>query len=127
MAGSFPDSELSINYLFAPPSQRWSYVGPTGGITDTADDEAQAAGASGIINCVTGVQVTNSHATVDTEVVIKDGSTIIWRGWVVADGGHISANFIPPLQGSDAAAINVANITDASATLFNLQGYTTDA
>ena len=109
---------------YAIPQVHWSYATATLGVTDTASDEAKAAGAAGVRNYITGVQVMNGHATVGTEVVILDGSTVLWRGWAEPTGGGCSANFATPLKGTAATAVNVANITTGSKTYFNLQGYT---
>lgn len=111
-----------VNVPYALPANTWSYATATAGVTDTADDEAKAA-AIGIRNYVTSVQVINGHATVNTEVVIKDGSTVLWRGWAQAAGGGVSAKFDPPLRGTANTAVNVANITTGSQTYFNLQGF----
>lgn len=108
---------------YAIPASTWSYAAATSGITNTSDVAAKAAAGAGIRNYVTGAQVVNAHATVGTEVVIKDGSTVIWRGYAAPVGGGVSAKFDPPLRGSANAAINVANITTGSATYFNLQGF----
>jgi hypothetical protein len=105
------------------PASTWNYATATLGVTDTADDVAKAAAGAGVRNYVTSVQVINGHATVATEVVIKDGSTVMWRGWAEAVGGGVSAKFDPPLRGTANTAINVANITNGSKTYFNLQGY----
>lgn len=107
---------------YALPGASWSYASPAA-VTDTADDVANAAGAAGVRHYITGVQVFNGHDTVGTEVVIKDGSSVLWRGWAEQTGGGCSAKFDPPLRGTAATAVNVANITTGSATYFNLQGY----
>jgi len=108
---------------YAIPASTWSYAGPASGITDTTNDVLKAAGAAGVRNYVTSVQVINAHATVDTEVVIKDGSTVIHRGWAGADGGGYAAKFDPPLRGTAATAMNVAAITTGTATHVSAQGY----
>jgi hypothetical protein len=107
---------------YAVPGASWSYASPAA-VTDTADDEAKAAGAAGVRHYITGVQVFNGHDTVGTEVVIKDGTSVLWRGWAEQTGGGCSAKFDPPLRGTAATAVNVANITTGSSTYFNLQGY----
>jgi hypothetical protein len=112
-----------VTLPYAIPASTWSYATATAGVTDTADDEAKAAGAAGVRHYITSVQVINGHATVATEVVIKDGATVLWRGWAEAVGGGVSAKFDPPLRGTAATAVNVANITTGSKTYFNLQGY----
>lgn len=113
-----------VTIPYAIPASTWSYASVAGGIVDTLDDVAKAAGAAGVRNYVTRAQIINGHATVSTEVVIKDGATIIWRGWAQAAGGGVTAVFDPPLRGTAATAINVTNITTGSATYFNVQGFT---
>jgi hypothetical protein len=110
-----------VTYPFALPANSWSYASPAA-VTDTADDEAKAAVAS-TRNYITGVQVFNGHDSTGTEVVIKDGSTVLWRGWAEQTGGGCSAVFNPPLRGTANTAVNVANITNSSSTYFNLQGF----
>lgn len=110
-----------VVYPFALPGASWSYASPAA-VTDTADDAALAAVAS-TRHYITGVQVFNGHDTVGTEVVIKDGATVLWRGWAEQTGGGCSAQFNPPLRGTANTAVNVANITTGSSTYFNLQGF----
>ncbi len=100
----------------------WDYASAAA-VADTNDDEVQAA-VVGEVHYVTGIQVFNGSDSVGTEVVIKDGATVMWRGWAEQTGGGCSAQFNPPLKGTANTALNVANITTASATYFNLQGYT---
>lgn len=111
-----------VTLPYALPGSTWSYATANGGVTDTADDEAKAAVAS-TRHYVTSVQVINAHDSTGTEVVIKDGSTVLWRGWAEQTGGGVSAKFDPPLRGTANTAINVANITNGSQTYFNLQGF----
>lgn len=110
-----------VVYPYALPGASWSYASPSA-VTDTADDEAKAAVAS-TRHYITGVQVFNGHDTTGTEVVIKDGSTVLWRGWAEQTGGGAAARFDPPLRGTANTAVNVANITNSSSTYFNLQGF----
>lgn len=111
-----------VTMPYALPAASWSYASPAA-VTDTADDEAVAAGAAGVIHYITSVQVFNADDTVGTEVVIKDGATVKWRGWCEQTGGGCSATFPKPIRCSAATAINVANITTSAETYFNLQGY----
>lgn len=113
-----------VTLPYAIPASTWSYAAVSGGITDTADDVAKAAGGAGTRHYITRCQVINGHATVSTEVVIKTAATILWRGFAQAEGGGCTVIFDPPLRGGDNEAINVTNITTGSATYFNLQGYT---
>ena len=108
---------------YALPGLTWQYAGPTGGITDTADDAIQAAGGAGVRHYLTALTVINSHATVGTEVVIKDGSTVIHRGYAAAAGGGYALTFPTPLRGTAATALNVACITTGSATVVSASGF----
>lgn len=108
----------------ALPGASWQYAGPTGGITDTADDVVQNAGAAGVRHYVTSLTVVNSHATVGTEVVLKDGaSTVIHRAYAAAGGGGYTVTFPTPLRGTAATALNVACITTGSATNVSASGF----
>lgn len=101
----------------------WSYAAAASGITDTSDVAIKAA-VAGQRNFLTSLQVKNTHATVATEVVVKDGSTVIWRGRcpaVMLTGDNI--NFQPPLAGSTNTALNVACITTGAAVYVSAQGY----
>jgi hypothetical protein len=116
-AGAIPASSPTI-------VEPWSYAGPLGGITDTADDVLIAAAGAGRANYLTSIQISNTHASVDTEVVIKDGSTIIWRRELKALGvGAADIVFERPLISSNNTALNVACVTSGSKTYVNAQGY----
>ncbi len=104
-------------------TRSWSYAGPNGGITDTADDAIKAAAGAGLSNYLTSLQIANSSATA-TEVVIKSGSTVIWRGYAAAQSAMPPIVFDPPLVSANNTALNVACITTSSATIVSAQGYT---
>jgi hypothetical protein len=102
----------------------WSYASAAGGIINTTDVPLAATAGAGLRRYITTLQLKNTSATA-TEVVLKDGSTIIWRG-------HVSASmtsseeiiFSNPLRTSANAALNVACITTAAAVYVNAQGFT---
>ena len=106
------------------PELEWSYVSAAGGIVNTTDVPLAGAAGAGLRRYITSMQLKNINATA-TEVVLKDGSTIIWRG-------HVSASmttseevvFNNPLKTSANAALNVACITTAAAVYVNAQGFT---
>ncbi|MDD2765909.1 MAG: hypothetical protein PHE83_18250 [Opitutaceae bacterium] len=112
-----------VSMPYALPGATWQYAGPTGGITDTSDDAIIAAGAAGVRHYLTALTVVNAHATVGTEVVIKDGSTVIHRGYAAAAGGGYTVNFPTPLRGTAATALNAACITTGSATHVSASGF----
>jgi hypothetical protein len=88
---------------------------------------AAAAGTGSQRNYVTRVQAINSHQTIGTEVVIRDGAggTVIWRGWCQQAGGGCSAIFDPPLRGTAATLVEIAEVTATASTgvLMSLQGF----
>lgn len=104
-------------------TQLWSYAAASGGITDTADVALAAAPGVGKSNYITNLQVGNTSATA-TEVVIKDGSTVIWRAkFGASQTGPINVQFDRPLYASNNTALNAACITNATVTYINAQGY----
>jgi hypothetical protein len=115
---------VTIDY--ANPANTWSYAAASGGITNTTGVTAKAASGAGVRNYITRVQVINGHATVSTDVQIRDGAagTVLWRGFAQAAGGGVTTVFDPPLRGTANTLVEVANGTTGSATYFNLQGFT---
>lgn len=114
-----------VNYSYALPGSTWSYAAASGGITNTTGVTARAAAGAGIRNYITRAQVINGHATVSTDVQIRDGAsgTVLWRGFAQAAGGGVSCKFDPPLRGTTNTLVEVACGTTGSATYFNLQGF----
>lgn len=113
--------------LDAIPDLSWSYAAAAGGLVNTTGVTAKAAGAAGVRNYIKSVDVVNSHATIGTEVVIRDGAagTVLWRTYAAPAGGGISKTFDPPLRGSTATLVEIAEVTATatSGVLVNLQGY----
>ena len=105
------------------PELEWSYAAASGGITNTTDVALAAAAGAGLRRYVTSIGISNASA-VATEVVLKDGSTVIWRGYVAANAPLTHIDFSNPLKTTANAALNVACITTASAIYINAQGYT---
>lgn len=104
------------------PETDWQYAAASGGIVNTTDVAAKAAGAAGVRNYVTGCSLSNNSATA-TEFVIKDGATVIWRVHCPANMPNTPFTFPTPLRGTAASIINIACITTAAAVYANLQGY----
>ena len=111
-----------ITRLNAIPENEWQYAAASGGITNTTDVVLQAAAGSGIKNYLTGLSVANASATA-SEVVVKDGSTVIWRTYLAANAPIQSIKFVTPLQSTANTALNVACITTGTQTYINAQGY----
>lgn len=123
--GDFAELGLGVQVTkpFSTPDLDWAYAAAAA-ITTTADVALKAAAGAGLRNYITGLQIKNTHATVATEVVLKDGATVIWRG-------HLSAvmvynDIIPfqtPLKTSANAALNFACITTGANVYVGAQGY----
>lgn len=101
----------------------WSYAAASGGITNTSDVTLVAAAGAGKSNYLTSMQVASTNATA-TEVVVKDGSTVIWRAKFGASmTAPVNIVFERPLISSNNAALNAACITTGTVTYINAQGY----
>lgn len=114
-----------VTIPYANPANTWSSAAASGGIVNTTGVTAKAAGGAGVRNYITHVDVVNGHATVDTDVQIRDGAsgTVLWRGFAKAAGGGVAADFNPPLRGTAATLVEIACGTTGTATYFNLQGF----
>ncbi len=104
----------------------WKYAAPAAGLVTTTEVTAKAAAGASLFNYITGAQVTNSHATIGSEVQILDGTagTVMHRAWASALGGYV-AKFDPPLRGTANTLISIKEATATATTgiLVNLQGY----
>lgn len=105
------------------PELEWSYAAASGGITNTTDVALAAAAGAGLRRYVRSIGLSNNSATA-TEVVLKDGSTVIWRGHLPANAPNLHIDFSTPLKTTANAALNFACITTAAAVYINAQGYT---
>lgn len=113
-----------VNKPFSIPEADWQYAAASGGIVNTTDVAIKAAAAAGVRNYVTSIDVRNAHASVATEVVIKDGATVIWRQLLPpAMPAPVEITFPTPLKGTAATAMNVACITTGAQVYLNAQGY----
>jgi hypothetical protein len=108
---------------YSVPEADFMYSG-AGAVTGTTDVVIKIASGVGIRNYMTGMQLQNT-GTVATEVVIKDGSTVIWRGYLPASQTGISdVTFPTPLRTTANTALNFACITTGANVYVNAQGYT---
>lgn len=120
IAASFADLPAGDPAIVNP----WSYAAASGGITDTSDVTLVAAPGAGRSNYLTSMTVCNTSATA-TEVVVKSGSTILWRckvGASMTRPAHI--DFQRPLISTNNTALTAACITTGTATYIDAQGYT---
>jgi hypothetical protein len=123
--------ELAVVSGLMAEKDTWSYA-PAAVIADTADVTiAPAPSATGERNYLTGLQFLNTDATAPTELVVKSGATVIWRGFAqhtvaaVTQPGMTSIVFSGRglRQPQANTALTVACITTSSQTYVNAQGY----
>ena len=115
-----------VSKPYSIPEAEWASAAVAGGITGTADTALAAAPAAGLKNYLTGISFQNAHATTATEVVVKDGATVIFRGYLGAGSSpnsSLQVNFANPLKCTAATALNVACITTGAQVYVNAQGY----
>lgn len=98
----------------------------TSAMTGTTSTSLIAAPASGLRNYITQVTVTNSHATVGTDIVLQDGSggTTLYTIPAAAVYGGATLSFPTPLrQPTTATALFCANVTTGASTKVSASGY----
>jgi hypothetical protein len=111
---------------FGTAENDWQYAAVAGGITaSTADVVIKTAGAASIRNYITSISITSEPLVTATEIVIKEGATVIWRHKIPTTGMPLThIEFPTPLKGAAATALNVAVLTsNVGAVYFNAQGY----
>lgn len=93
-------------------------VGQSGAMTGTGDTAVIAAPAAGFHLVLSSLTIVCKHATVGTEVVIKNGASELFRVYVDSlAGDNVSAISVPLPDGvqlATATALNAANITTGS-------------
>ena len=104
------------------PELEWSYASAAGGVVNTTDVVLGAAAGAGLRRYIVSMGLSNNSATA-TEVVLKDGATVIWRGHLPANAPNLHIDFGTPLRTTANAALNFACITTAAAVYVNAQGY----
>lgn len=105
------------------PELEWSYAAAAGGVINTTDVILAAAAGAGLRRYITALTLSNPSA-VATEVVLKDGTTVIWRGHLPANAVNVPVTFQNPLKTTANTALNFACITTGAAVYVNAQGFT---
>lgn len=98
----------------------------TSAMTGTTSTSLIAAPAAGLRNYITQITVSNSHATVGTDIIIQDGSggtTLYTIPAAPAYGGATITFPVPLRQPTTATAIFCANVTTGSNTKVSASGY----
>jgi hypothetical protein len=105
------------------PELCWLYAAASAGITNTTDVAIASAAGAGLRRYLVRLTLSNNSATA-TEVVVKDGSTVMARLHMAANTGNVPFMFDPPLSTTANTALNVACITTGAAVYANAQGFT---
>ncbi len=98
----------------------------TTAMTGTTSTSLVAAPAAGLRNYITTIIVSNSHATVGTDVIIQDGSggtTLLTIPAAAVYGGAVINLPVPLRQPTTATAIYCANVTTGASTKVSAVGY----
>jgi len=119
-----------IQKPYSIPEADWSYAAATSGIVNTTTAvTVQTAGAAGIRNYVTGLQLSSDALGAATEFAIRDGAggTVLWRMKIGTTGlpDGLNVSFPSPIKGTAATLLEVVTLT-ASVTggvFVNLQGF----
>jgi hypothetical protein len=105
------------------PELEWYYASAAGGVINTTDVVLATAAGAGLRRYLNSMQLSNNSATA-TEVVVKDGSTVIWRGHLPGNAVNFNIHFDNPIKSSANAFLVFACITTGAAVYVNAQGYT---
>lgn len=114
---------------YSVPELEWQASSGETALATTTVTALKTAGATGVRNYITGIQLYNNSATVSTLASILDGaSTVIWTGYLPATTAALpvvplNITFPTPLKGTAATAINIRLGTTASSVFYNAQGY----
>jgi hypothetical protein len=105
------------------PELEWSSVAAAGGVINTTDVVLAPAAGVGLRRYICSLQLSNNSA-VATEIVLKDGAAIIWRGHLPANAPMSEIIFENPLKTTANTALNFACIATGAAIYVNAQGFT---
>lgn len=103
----------------ASPSS-WSSTGPA--LTTTADRVLLPAQGGTLRGYLCGLQMANAGNTA-TEIVVKDGASVLWRFFLRAGAEGSNVGFVQPLRTSANTALGFACLTAGAAVYVNAQGY----
>lgn len=125
---TFTTNDQLIEKPFGDASNDWQASSGITALATTTSTALKAAGAASIRNYVTGCQIYNTSATISTTVALLDGATVIWTGFLPATTAALAlvpnqVQFITPLRGTAATAMNIQLGTTAAAVYYNCQGY----
>lgn len=97
--------------------------GTTAAMTGTATTVLISSGGASINTYVTHLLCVNSHATVGTVILIRNGTSIKYTGYAVAAGGGFSVTLPTPLVGASNTQWSAENVTTGSNTYCDAVGF----
>ena len=117
-----------IVHLHGSPENEWQASSGTTPLATNTSTAAKAAAGAGIRNYVTDIHVVNNSATVSTTFSILDGASVIWTTYLPATTAAlpvvpVTKEFITPLKGTAATALNVQCGTTSASVFYNVSGY----
>jgi len=105
---------------YSIPEHDFQYAGT---VTSVTTDQVVKVANTTYRNYVTGISLIVAGASaVPTEVVLKDGATVIWRGYAPVNV-PIAVTFPTPLRGSVNTALNFQTVTATASAYVSVQGY----
>lgn len=121
-------TDLARKHIVMPYANPENFVSGviSSAMTGTTSTSLVGAPAAGLRNYLTQITVSNSHATVGTDIIIQDGSsgTTLYVIPAAAVFGGAVITFPTPLrQPSTATAIFCANVTTGANTKVSASGY----
>lgn len=123
------DSAGNAPSPFPTPATPWSYAAAASGIVNTTTAVTiKSAGAAGVRNYVSAIQIMWEALTTASEIAIRDGAagTVLWRAKIPATlAGAREIVFPVPLKGTAATLLEFLTLTasGAGAVYFDAQGY----
>lgn len=121
-------TDLAAKQIVMPYANNENFVSGaiTTAMTATTSTSLIAAPAAGLRNYITTIIVSNSHATVGTDIIIQDGSggtTLMTIPAAAVYGGAVINLPVPLRQPTTATAIFCANVTTGASTKVSAVGY----
>lgn len=113
---------------FSIPELDWVYAAASGGIVNSSTAVTlKAAGAAGICNYITGIDISHDALGAATEIAVRDGAagTVLWRMKLQTAALPLtSIRFTTPLRGTAATLIEFLTITNVTGGVYvNARGY----
>lgn len=114
---------------FGAQAADWQYATPIASPITTNATVALKAASNNARNYLSSMQIYNTSATVPTIVTIKDGTTVIWTGYLPLTSATlqvmpVEVTFPKPIKGSIGTALNFAVNTTGANIFISAQGYT---